>query len=102
ANLRPRWADGDHDDSYIKSKYIGPLNPCKGSDDAAVARCWFKQEERRRPQFKQELQDAEHSGGVDAARDSIAKGIRTALAGNEFGVKPEEVIADLFSTLNAP
>ncbi len=102
ANLRGRWPDGDHDETYVKSKYIGPLNPCKGSDAAEVARCWFRQEERRRPQFKQELQDAEHTAGVDAARDSIEKGIRAALADNEYGVKPDEVVADLFSTNNSP
>ena len=99
ADLRARTPDGE--DSYIQSRYIGPLNPCKGANDVEVARCWFRQEERRRPQFKQVLQDSEHQG-ADVMLDRYAKEIRDALAGSGLPVKPEEVIADLFITNRAP
>ena len=100
ADLRARTPDGP-EDSYITSQYIGPLNPCKGANDAEVARCWFRQEERRRPQFKQVLQDAEHQG-ADAMMERYQKEIRDALAGSGLPVKPEEVFADLFMTNRAP
>ena len=99
AELRARTPDGE--DSYIQSRYIGPLNPCKGANELEVAKCWFRQEERRRPQFKQVFQDAEHQG-ADALLDRYKKEVREALIGNAFGVKPEEVIADLFITNRAP
>jgi hypothetical protein len=90
--------------------YIGPLNPCldaktaeKLGDDGRpahadklkVATCWFKQEERRRPQFKQKLQDLEH-GGAEELREQTAKEIRDAVRGSGLPVRAEEVIADLF------
>ena len=99
ADLRARTPDGE--DSYVQSRYIGPLNPCKGANEVEVAQCWFRQEERRRPQFKQVFQDAEHQG-ADALLDRYKKEVREALIGNAFGVKPEEVIADLFITNRAP
>ena len=83
------------------SSYIGPLNACPGKDKLEVAQCWFRQEERRRPQFKQKIQDMEHSGASEL-RESVAVEIRDALRENNFGVKPEQVIADLFSTTNVP
>jgi hypothetical protein len=90
--------------------YIGPLNPCldtrtaeKLGDDGRpahadklkVATCWFKQEERRRPQFKQKLQDLEH-GGAEELREQTAKEIRDALRDGGLNVKADDVIADLF------
>ena len=83
------------------SSYIGPLNACKGKDKLEVAQCWFRQEERRRPQFKQKLQDMEHSGASEM-RESVAVEIRAAMQKNNYGVKPDEVMADLFSTTRAP
>jgi pimeloyl-ACP methyl ester carboxylesterase len=83
------------------SVYIGPLNPCKGADKLEVATCWFRQEEWRRPQFKQKLQDMEHSGASEM-REQVAVEIRTALRGNRFGVNAEEVTADLFTTTRVP
>jgi len=47
------------------------------------------------------LQDAEHQG-ADVMLDRYAMEIREALAGSGLPVKPEEVIADLFSTNRAP
>jgi hypothetical protein len=95
--LRPRSA-GEY---AYDSVYIGPLNPCKGADKLEVAECWFRQEERRRPQFKQKLQDMEHGAAVEL-RESVAVEIRSALRENSFGVRPDQVLADLFSTTNVP
>jgi hypothetical protein len=95
------------------SDYIGPLNPCldqkndkrdqegRPDDKLQVATCWFKREERRRPGFKQKLQDLEHGGAVEL-REQTAKEIRDALRDNALGVKPDEVISDLFITSRAP
>jgi pimeloyl-ACP methyl ester carboxylesterase len=94
----------------LENVYIGPLNPCLDTKTAGkpgadgrpadadrlnVARCWFKQEERRRPQFKQKLQDLEH-GGAEELREQTSKEIRDALRDNGLGVSADEVIADLF------
>ncbi len=96
-DLRVRSAE----EYAFRTVYIGPLNPCKGASKLDVARCWFHQEERRRPQFKQKLQDLEHNG-ADELLEQTEKEIREALLGNKLGVKPEEVIADLFSTNHSP
>jgi hypothetical protein len=105
-HLRVRSAD----EYAFDSAYIGPLNPCfdtktagklgadgrpADADKLNVARCWFKQEERRRPQFKQKLQDLEH-GAADELREQTAKEIREALRDNGLGVSADDVIADLF------
>ncbi|MBI4482544.1 MAG: alpha/beta fold hydrolase [Acidobacteria bacterium] len=94
--LRPRSPEG-----YVGSKYIGPLNPTGGASDLEVARRWFQLEERRRPQFKQVLQDLEHQG-TDELRQKAEKEVRQALEGNGLGIKPDPVIADLFSTNRSP
>ncbi|MDA2934373.1 lysophospholipase, partial [Acidobacteria bacterium AH-259-D05] len=83
------------------SVYIGPLNACKGADKLEVAECWFRQEQRRRPAFKQKLQDLEHSG-ADPLLEATALEISAAVKGNNLGVNAEEVIGDLFSTNRAP
>jgi len=83
------------------SSYIGPLNTCKGADKLEVAQCWFRQEERRRPQFKQKLQDMEHSGAIEM-RELVSVEIRAALKDKNFGVNPDEVVKDLFSTSHVP
>ncbi len=94
--LRPRSPDG-----YIGSGYIGPLNPASGNTDLEVARDWHRRVGQRRPQFKQVLQDLEHQG-ADELRERAVSEIRQALEGNTFGVDPEAVIPDLFSTVLAP
>ena len=83
--------------------YLGPLNPFWDPNQPrlAVAERWMGLEERRRPQFKQPLQDMEHNS-ADNLRDHVASQIRQALKGNSFGVNPDEVIADLFSTMRSP
>ena len=94
----------------LDGAYIGPLNPCfdaktsetlgadgrpTDADKLKIARCWFKQEDRRRPQFKQKLQDLEH-GGAEELREQTSKEIREALRDNGSNVNPDEVISDLF------
>lgn len=81
--------------------YIGPLNPVKGSDRLAVARAWFAREQRRRPQFKQVLQDAEHRPGRGSVEALIPQ-IRSAAGGSTAAVNVEQSIADLFSTHRVP
>jgi len=83
--------------------YLGPLNPFWDPNQPrlAVAERWMGLEERRRPQFKQPLQDMEHNS-ADNLRDHVASQIRQVLQGNSFGVNPDEVIVDLFSTMRSP
>ncbi|MGH9255119.1 MAG: hypothetical protein ACRD3C_11170, partial [Vicinamibacterales bacterium] len=85
---------------YVASKYVGPLNPMPGTSPLAVAQAWFAAESRRRPQFKQVLQDMEHQGMVEhGAR--LEKEIRDTLRGTR-GVEANDVIRDLFSTMSPP
>jgi len=89
--------------SYSRG-YLGPLNPVwkEGQDRLAIADRWMGQlEATRRPQFKQKLQDIEHQSS-DNLREYVESQIRQALKGNALGVKPEEVIADLFTTTRSP
>ena len=96
-DLNPRppsaYADG----------YLGPLNPVWDPKKTRleVATRWMGLEDRRRPQFKQTLQNIEHNS-ADNLRDHVAAQIREALEGNKLGVQPDEVIADLFTTMRAP
>lgn len=81
--------------------YIGPLNPLGPGSNLEIARRWFEREHRRRPQFKQPLQDIEHRGEreyFDALQSEITSAIRQA----EMRVDPSAVIADLFSTMRTP
>ena len=97
--LRARDADG-----YVSSNYIGPLNPMRTSSVSsplAVAHAWFTAENRRRPQFKQVLQDMEHQGMIEH-RARLEREIRDTLRGNPYGVDPEAVIRDLFATMSPP
>jgi pimeloyl-ACP methyl ester carboxylesterase len=95
--LRPRLANGWAGD------YLGPLNPVWDPDDSRMemAQRWFDLEQRRIPGFKHTLQDMEHQGAANL-HDHVATQIRQALEGNELGVTPDEVIADLFSTMRSP
>jgi len=79
--------------------YLGPLNPVWNADQSRVevAERWMGLEATRRPQFKQKLQDMEHQSS-DNLREYAASQIRQALNGNTLGVRPDDVIADLFST----
>ncbi|HVL69676.1 MAG TPA: hypothetical protein VM364_20635 [Vicinamibacterales bacterium] len=93
--LRPRTAQ-----EYARS-YVGPLNPLGPGTPEEIAERWFAREDRRRPQFKQVLQDLEHQGEFER-RDEAAAQIRTALDAARMNVDAEAVIRDLFSTAKAP
>jgi hypothetical protein len=94
--LRARGPDG-----YVSSNYIGPLNPLKGNSKLDVAQKWYAAENRRRPQFKQVLQDMEHQGFVEH-RARLEQEIRETLDRNSYGVDANEVIRDLFATMSPP
>ena len=94
--LRARDAAG-----YVSSAYVGPLNPIKGATPLAVAQGWFAAETRRRPQFKQVLQDMEHQGFTEH-RVRLEREIRETLRDNKQGVNADAVIADLFVTMTPP
>jgi hypothetical protein len=97
--LRARDAEG-----YVSSNYIGPLNPMRMptvTSSLAVAEAWFAAENRRRPQFKQVLQDMEHQGMTEH-RPRLEREIRNALRGNSYGVEADAVIRDLFATMAPP
>ena len=83
--------------------YLGPLNPVwdSGKTRLEIATRWMSLENTRRPQFKQTLQNIEHNS-ADNLRDHVASQIRQAVKGNTLGVKPDEVISDLFTTMRAP
>ena len=81
--------------------YIGPLNPLGTGTPLEIATRWFAREDRRRPQFKQVLQDMEHQGSTER-RDDAAREIREAIAAAKLRVDPQAVMADLFSTTQAP
>jgi hypothetical protein len=83
-------------EDYVSSNYIGPWNPLPEGSPLEVAKAWFRNESRRRPQFKQTLQDMEQKGFVEH-RAQLEEEIRDALAGNRYGVRPNEVIDDLYS-----
>ena len=94
--IRPRPAEG-----YSRG-YLGPLNPVWNPDESrlAMAQRWIALEERRKPLFKQPLQDMEHNSASNL-REHVASQIRQTLQGNPFGVNPDEVVADLFSTMRS-
>src|SRR6185503_13345422 len=71
--------------------YLGPLNPVWDPNRSRVdiAERWMGLEARRRPQFKQKLQDIEHQSS-DNLRDYLASQIRQALKGNTLGVRAED------------
>lgn len=97
SRLRPRTAE------QYAGGYLGPLNPLWNPNRSRqeTAEAWMGREQRRRPQFKQPLQDFEHQSAVNLI-DDIASQIRETLRGNSLGVDPEVVIADLFSTMRSP
>jgi hypothetical protein len=96
--LRSRHASG-----YVSSGYIGPLNPCgkPGSEPIEVAEHWLTLEERRRPNFKQVLQDVEH-GGMIELKPKMEKEIQTAASSAQMNVDTTEVFGDLFAANRSP
>ncbi len=99
----PVWDLNPRPPSAYARGYLGPLNPVWDPDKTRleVATRWMSLEDRRRPQFKQTLQNVEHNS-ADNLRDHVAGQIRQALKGNRLGIGAEEVIGDLFTTMRAP
>ena len=83
--------------------YLGPLNPFwdENKTRLEMAEVWQGLERRRKTDFKQPLQDYEHSSANNLL-DFISNQIKENLEDNEFGVDADEVIADLFSTMKSP
>ncbi|MGH9199018.1 MAG: hypothetical protein ACRD1T_25235, partial [Acidimicrobiia bacterium] len=65
------------------------------------AESWFELEGRRRPHFKQVLQDLEHTGRTEQL-DLIATELRTIVSSAPASIPVESVLKDLFSTMKAP
>ena len=86
--------------SYSRG-YSGFLNPMyePGMSHAQIAAAWLATEARRRPQFKQQIQDLEHSGNQDL-KGRVEVEIEALLkkSGNPWGVNLKDVNQDLFST----
>ena len=86
--------------SYARG-YSGFLNPLyePGMSHLQIATRWLAAEARRRPNFKQQLQNLEHGtelgqkGWVETEIESLLK--RT---GNPWGIPVEDVIKDLYVT----
>lgn len=114
ARLRRAWDDsreGAGDASYppishvryrnpagYTNNYVGPLNPVPGASPREVAEAWFAQESRRRPQFKQVLQDVEHRGEAELL-PKMREELRRAVAEAGLAVDTGRVAADYFSTM---
>lgn len=83
--------------------YLGPLNPFWDETKTRyeMADHWQNLERRRKTDFKQPLQDYEHSS-ANYLTDYIAGQITETLEDNEFGVDTNEVIGDLFTTMRSP
>lgn len=96
--LRSRDASG-----YVDSGYIGPLHPCRGpgGEPLQTAKHWLTLEERRRPNFKQVLQDLEHSGAIEL-RAKIEAEIKEGLTSGKLPVETKNIFEDLFSTDQSP
>ena len=86
---------------YVRSGYVGELNPCDGAAAPARAADWLARESRRRPNFKQVLQDVEH-GAVVELRERFERELRTALAGASHAVEGEAVVRDLMAPAPEP
>jgi pimeloyl-ACP methyl ester carboxylesterase len=97
SQLRARTSD------QYAGGYLGPLNPFWDPDKSReeIAAEWMGAEQRRRAQFKQPLQDMEHSS-MGYLKDDIAAQILETLGDNASSLDADEVINDLFSTMRSP
>lgn len=80
------------------SWFLNPLYvPGMGPKDIAAA--WLEAESRRRPQFKQQIQDLEHGASISEKGyvETEIKRLVTA-AGNPWNINLEDVDKDLYST----
>ena len=94
ASSRLRYRDPA---GYVDN-YVGPLNPVPGTSPREVAEAWFAQENRRRPQFKQVIQDIEHRGDTELL-PSMREELRRVVAEAGLSVDIDRVAADYFSTM---
>lgn len=81
--------------------YLGPLNPITGPTRLDIARTWLQLESRRRPWFKQSLQDIEHTASVHQ-RDEVERTIREVASTSGLPIDAAAAIGDLFSTMRTP
>lgn len=88
-------------EGYTKG-YLGPLNPVWDPNKSRleVAEHWQGLERRRRPNFKQPLQDIEHNS-ADNLREHVSAQIKQTIGESGFDVNTDEVLADLFSTMRS-
>lgn len=88
--------------SRVYSRWLNPLYE-PGDSTLDIATKWLDVEGRRRANFKQPLQDLEHSDNF-GMKGEVEVGIEKALAktGNPWGINLEEVQKDLHSTSYAP
>ena len=81
--------------------YSGWLNPLyePGMSHYQIAERWMAVEGRRRANFKQQIQNIEHGGGIDE-KGRVEVEIEKLLqkTGNPWGVNLEDVSKDLFSS----
>ncbi len=81
--------------------YSGFLNPMyeAGMSHFQIAERWLEVEGRRRANFKQQIQNLEHGGGIDQ-KGRIEVELENLLkkTGNPWNVNLEDVSKDLFST----
>lgn len=96
SRLRARTSD------QYAGDYLGPLNPFWDAEMSRqeIAEQWMGRERRRRAQFKQPLQDLEHTSASNL-RAHVATQVRETVHGNLLGVDADEVTADLFSTMRS-
>ena len=81
--------------------YVGPWNPVWAPTKMETATEWLRREARRRPNFKQPIQDLEHNGSIQF-REQMETQIRAIVGESKLPVDVNQVIADLFSTMKAP
>ncbi|MDF1553648.1 MAG: hypothetical protein P1P84_11330 [Deferrisomatales bacterium] len=86
---------------YARSGYVGELNPCDGATDLERSADWLAREARRRPNFKQVLQDVEH-GAVVELRERFEGELRTAIAVAPGAMDGEAVVRDLLAPAPEP
>lgn len=99
---QPAWENRSRNiPAYVRSRYPGILNPLfePGMSDLDLSIAWFESEGRRRPQFKQPIQDIEHGSAIEwKAIVELELRIETERTGNRFDIPLEEVYRDLMST----
>jgi hypothetical protein len=84
--------------SHGYSWFLNPLY-APGMSVADIANAWLATEARRRPQFKQQIQDLEHGSGIDQkGRIEVELERLLVKSGNPWGVDLEDVDKDLYST----